>query len=462
MRLTLLEWQQLRKPREELLYNCSEYSSKNDEWVPFPIGMGWSILEYQKELTLVQLGPHDQTVFCCFGVGSDRRRRPSFNRDHIVRVLERNGIVNLPLMESSAYFEALPQYKFVISPEGNGIDCHRHYEALLAGAIPVVEDHPGIREKYAGCPVLYTKDYTEVTPAYLEAQYEKMKDTVYDFSRLFLMFYDERMRAQIVDNGNYWSHHLRGKLWYTESKNVHRFNTTVGLSGRFCNHLFRNLFASCLAEKGNVKFEYSFAKEIARLGIRLFDTGSVTYERSQFIPSENFYDYLDRPVDYNFSMIHCFAQDPAFARHLYAFLRTPAIQTSIKTANKWKTDYGNNNNVYVHVRLDDATAWNPGYAYYSKAIALSGATGGYISSDSPDHPFVQGLMAKHNLQLFTGDEVETLMLASVCRVLVLSHGTFSWMMGALAFESTVYIPPKPSVAWCGDIFVIEEWKIVNH
>jgi hypothetical protein len=29
------------------------------------------------------------------------------------------------------------KYKFVVSPEGNGVDCHRHYECIGLGAIPV-------------------------------------------------------------------------------------------------------------------------------------------------------------------------------------------------------------------------------------------------------------------------------------------------------------------------------------
>jgi hypothetical protein len=460
MRMKLSEWQQLRKPREELLYNCSEYSAKNDEWVPFPIGMSWQLLEYQKELTLIQLGPHDQTVLCALGLGTDRRRRPAFNRDHIVQILEWNGITN-QYSAANNYLESLPQYKFVISPEGNGIDCHRHYEALMAGAIPVVEDHPGIREKYAGCPILYTKDYSEITPAYLDAKYEEMKEQVYDFSRLFLSFYDERTRAQIIDNGNYWSHHLRGKLWYVESQNVNRMNITVGLCGRFCNHVFRNLFASFLAEKGEVKFHYSFLKEITELGIPLYTAGTQVYAKEAFIPNEHFMRCLEGPVDYNFSMINCYAQDPDFARYVHAWFRTPLVQSSLIAANRHKEKYNANKDVFVHVRLDDASAWNPGFAYYSKAIVESGATSGYISSDSPDHPIVQGLMAKHNLRLVEADEVETLMLASTCRHIVLSHGTFSWMMGALGFFSTVYIAPKPTVAWCGDIFVIPEWKIIT-
>jgi hypothetical protein len=112
------------------------------------------------------------------------------------------------------YFDTLPSYKFVISPEGNGIDCHRHYEALLAGCIPVIERNPVIEEKYKGCPILYTNDYSEITPAYLELKYEEMKTQTYDFSRLFLEFYPSETQAEIKRCGNYWMKQLTGQTVY--------------------------------------------------------------------------------------------------------------------------------------------------------------------------------------------------------------------------------------------------------
>ena len=84
----------------------------------------------------------------------------------------------------------------------------------MAGCIPIIEDHEGIREKYKGCPVLYTKDYSEITPAYLETVYADMKDKVYDFSALLLSSYSAEDQVQIKANGNYWSHRLTGRNWY--------------------------------------------------------------------------------------------------------------------------------------------------------------------------------------------------------------------------------------------------------
>lgn len=213
--ITLISWQQTEKPKAELLYNCSEFDHQNDEWVPFSIGMGWTLIQNPAPLRTLQIGTHEQLVLCAINANTDQRRRgvDPLNRRSILATLAKNGIQNC-YHPSATYFASLPTYKFVVSPEGNGIDCHRHYEALMAGCIPIIEEHEGIREKYKGCPVLYTKDYSEITPAYLEAVYADMKDQVYNFSKLLLSSYSLEEQAQIRANGNYWSERLSGRKWY--------------------------------------------------------------------------------------------------------------------------------------------------------------------------------------------------------------------------------------------------------
>jgi hypothetical protein len=162
-------------------------------------------------------GDHTNLAMCAFLTHTDRRRRPhGKNRDSILRTLEGLGYTNTPT-DSNNYFSQLPAYKFVFSPEGNGVDCHRHYEALIAGAIPVVERCEIINWKYGDCPILYTDDYSECTPAYLEAKYTEMLDATWDFSKLFLSYYTDARVAEIRRNGNYWGQRTLGRSWYTES-----------------------------------------------------------------------------------------------------------------------------------------------------------------------------------------------------------------------------------------------------
>ena len=43
---------------------------------------------------------------------------------------------------------------FVLSPEGSGPDCFRHWEALLAGAVPAVQDSAVVRRLQRDHPAL--------------------------------------------------------------------------------------------------------------------------------------------------------------------------------------------------------------------------------------------------------------------------------------------------------------------
>jgi hypothetical protein len=211
MKCTLREWQQMQKPLKELIVQASSMDG-SDAWQIWPIGMGYEFLSYIDEFQRNQKGNHTQTVLCCFIAGTDdRRRKYGMNRRKIEYELHKRSIFNLPFVRKQSYWKALLDHKFCISPEGNGIDCHRHYEALMAGCIPVVEDNPQIREKYAGCPILYTKNYLDINERYLLKQYEQMLDQVYDFSCLFLSHYTEDQQTQIKKAGNYWLEKLAQK-----------------------------------------------------------------------------------------------------------------------------------------------------------------------------------------------------------------------------------------------------------
>lgn len=206
--ITLKEWQTQYKDPAQLIVQASS-TTGDDSWQPFPIGMQYSYIYNQSN----QLGDHSKLVLCAFNTRTDQHRRPIHNRKVIESILLKNNIPNIQLNPAN-YFAELPRYKFVISPEGNGIDCHRHYEALIAGCIPIVENNLAIRHKYAGLPILYTHNYSEVTADYLNKQYEIMLNKSYNFSRLFLNFYPEDQQRLIKQNGNYWMQKMTKRLYY--------------------------------------------------------------------------------------------------------------------------------------------------------------------------------------------------------------------------------------------------------
>jgi len=199
---TLRDWQRNPKHKPNLIINASAIDG-SDSPQKFPIGLCYHYVTLKHLET--QLGDHKNIVFCGIRESTDtNRRRKRLNRSTILSTLSSNGIENTVLPHSE-YFTTLPNYKFVISPEGNGVDCHRHYEALMAGCIPIVEDSEHIRAVYGNCPILYTTDYSEINPEYLEKKYSEMIDKTYDFSRLFMSSYSAEIQNEIKRNTSFWT-----------------------------------------------------------------------------------------------------------------------------------------------------------------------------------------------------------------------------------------------------------------
>ena len=56
----------------------------------------------------------------------------------------------------------LARHKFVLSPRGNAIDCHRHWEVLYMRRVPVMKRDPYLEELFKDYPVLFVDKYTDI------------------------------------------------------------------------------------------------------------------------------------------------------------------------------------------------------------------------------------------------------------------------------------------------------------
>lgn len=76
-------------------------------------------------------------VYCNFSANTNPRRAAILDR------MSTLGFVDIEEKRLSfeEYLFKLKSYKFVISPIGNGIDCHRIWESIYLGCIPIVEKH---------------------------------------------------------------------------------------------------------------------------------------------------------------------------------------------------------------------------------------------------------------------------------------------------------------------------------
>jgi hypothetical protein len=90
------------------------------------------------------------------------------NTDSVVRI------------NSRSYRALLERYGFVASPPGNGVDCHRTWEALYLRVIPVVK-RSSLYDSFPGLPVLAVDDWSEIhgwDAMFLTTEYERLSAAI--------------------------------------------------------------------------------------------------------------------------------------------------------------------------------------------------------------------------------------------------------------------------------------------
>ena len=68
--------------------------------------------------------------------------------------------VQIPKVNQTEYYKQLSKSKFVLSPPGHGVDCHRTYESMFFGAIPIVAYNKRMKGIFDIAPVYVNDDWT--------------------------------------------------------------------------------------------------------------------------------------------------------------------------------------------------------------------------------------------------------------------------------------------------------------
>jgi hypothetical protein len=91
------------------------------------------------------------------------------NRDTVQRALEHNPCVvfQTTKLKRIELWREKTRYAFVVSPHGNGLDCHRTWESLVLGNIVIVK-RSSLDPLYEGLPVVIVDDWREITAKSLE------------------------------------------------------------------------------------------------------------------------------------------------------------------------------------------------------------------------------------------------------------------------------------------------------
>lgn len=111
---------------------------------------------------------------------------PSTNslRSKIYEDLKNKDFLNFEMIGNGGdymeYLINLKKHKFVISPPGNGIDCHRNWEALYLGCIPIVLSSHFTNNVFSDLPTLIVEDYSDLSCESLKKIDKKFSEIKFD------------------------------------------------------------------------------------------------------------------------------------------------------------------------------------------------------------------------------------------------------------------------------------------
>ena len=200
--MKISEWIKYKINPTDIIYKCVDPTGQDRDNYYFPIGCHKSYKRYSKNNDITKFTNNEKintklVLYSKINI-SDKGRRmyEKISRKQIIEIL--NKKYKQENYFNKDYFENIGKYKFVFSPEGNAIDCHRHYETWISKGIPIIEYNSFIKEKYKTLPILWTRDYSEINDNYLERKYKEFLNKDFDFKPLLLSKYKPELRKKMI------------------------------------------------------------------------------------------------------------------------------------------------------------------------------------------------------------------------------------------------------------------------
>ena len=103
------------------------------------------------------------------------------------------------------FMNNLAKYAFCVCPRGNGIDTHRLWEALYMGCIPIVKNYIAHEFYYQDreemkthqLPIVTVEDWSQITPDFLQDQYNKIHSSAFVSNLLSMQYWAERINDAV-------------------------------------------------------------------------------------------------------------------------------------------------------------------------------------------------------------------------------------------------------------------------
>ncbi len=181
----------------------SAHINKHRKWQTSENGLEPNFQEGQVHTIADQAPPYaqrDQNVFTHFTVNTNPTVRSEW-----LEYLKSQNFSEAPegTIARTELWRKMASSQFVASPPGGGMDCHRTWEALVLGSVPIVQHFAPMAPLFEDLPVWQVKSVREVTPDSLRRKSEevsrKIDNDEYDFDKLTVGWWKKFLDRQVTE-----------------------------------------------------------------------------------------------------------------------------------------------------------------------------------------------------------------------------------------------------------------------
>lgn len=175
-------------PENVLGIHAVNAAFNNDKIHPFPYGLQREIGKNDPRLKIMkeEVEKDEHTVptkllyiNCGLGVERNNKERaylPHFERFNWATCRFDKDSKFFPYDKYRDFLNELRDHRFMVCPEGHGMDCHRNWESLYLRRVPVMKESPYFRRLMQGLPVLFVKDWSDIDEDMLKGNYHLYKE----------------------------------------------------------------------------------------------------------------------------------------------------------------------------------------------------------------------------------------------------------------------------------------------
>lgn len=131
-------------------------------------------------------------IYVKFTKSNDRFKQ----RENSLKIIPKSLMeINQKFSPRTELWKEMINYTFILSPFGVGMDCHRTWEALCLGCIPII-CAPNFKNLFEDLPVLIVNDWSQINETLLNNTIKKFKTKNFNNEKISLEYWTNKIKMK--------------------------------------------------------------------------------------------------------------------------------------------------------------------------------------------------------------------------------------------------------------------------